>query len=69
MNAEKSTALDQAPSEMNSPESGVPLPNPLDDSSSDFLISDTITDCDGSDESLSDSDDSRSECDFDKYDC
>ncbi len=56
-NVEKSTALDQAPREVNSPESEAPRPNPLEDSSSALLISDTIRECDKSDESLSDVED------------
>ena len=51
---------------MNSPESAAPRPNPLEDSSSAFLISDTISKCDKSDGSLSDSDDSGPEYDFEQ---
>ena len=68
-NVDKSTALDQAPREVNYPKSGVPRPNPLEDSSSALLISDTMSECDESDESLSDSEDSSSECDFEQSEC
>ena len=56
-NVEKSTALDQAPREVNTAESEAPRPNPLEDTSSALLISDTISECDESDESLSGSKD------------
>ena len=46
---------------MNSPESDVPRLNPLEDSSNALLISDTTSECDESDESLFNSDDSSTE--------
>ena len=57
VNTEKSTALDQAPREVNFPKSGVPRSNPLEDSTSALLISDDTNECDKSDESFSDSND------------
>ncbi len=63
-NVEKSISLDQAPRGMNSLESEAPQPSSIEDSSSALLISDATSECDKSDESFSDSDDSSSECDF-----
>ena len=54
---------------MNSPKSDAPRPNPLEGSFSAFLISYTISECDESDESLSDSEDSSSEHDFEQSEC
>ena len=49
-NVEKSTALDQAPRGVNSPESEVPRPSHFENSSSALLISDTTSECYESDE-------------------
>ena len=68
-NSEKSSTLDQAPREVNSLESEVPRPNPLEDSYSALLISDAISECDEYDESHSDSDDSSSEYNFEQSEC
>ena len=68
-NVKKSTAFHQAPREVNSPESEAPRPNPLEDSSSALLISDTSSECDESDESLSDSEGSSSECVLEQFEC
>ena len=65
----KSSALDDAPREVNSPESEIPRPFPLEDSSSAILISNATSECDESDESLSDSDDLNSKCDFESLEC
>ncbi len=54
---------------MNYPESEVPQPSPLEDSSSGLCISDTTSECDESDESVADSDDSSSECYFGPLEC
>ena len=54
---------------MNSAKSETPRPIPLEDSSSAFLIPDTISECDESDESLSDSEDSSSKHDFEQSEC
>ena len=67
--AEKSTAHDQVPRDVNSPESEVPRPNPLEDSFSALLISNAISECDESDKSLSDSEDTSSEYDFEQSEC
>ena len=54
---------------MNSPESEDPRPFPLEDSSSALLISDATSECDEPDESLSNSDDSISKCNFESLEC
>ena len=54
---------------MNSPESEAPRPSPLEDSSSALFISDTISECYESGESLSDSEDTSSECDLEQSEC
>ena len=68
-NAEKSSTLEQAHRKVNSPESEAPQLNSLEDSSSALFITDATSKCEESFKSLSDSDDSSSQYDFEQSEC
>ena len=68
-NVEKHTGLDNAPWNVNSPESLVLRPSSLENSSNTLIISDAIRECDDSDKSLVCSENSSSECNLEQSEC